>query len=152
MTKNQKIALGCGGAGCLGLIVLVVIGLVVYLVSQRRPSSFSSNRSSNYNFNSNRSSDSNTSEKNSNSSTSSTSISDDDKHKLFQAVSMTKDTELAHRVWKKLGLMGDDNTPNDAYAEFVKDHVVWLFKNTDFIQSVNTEEKAREYVDAHIDD
>jgi len=151
MTKNQKIALGCGGAGCLGLIVLVVIGLVVYFV-YRRPSSFSSNRSSNYNFNSNRSSDSNTSEKNSNSSTSSTSISDDDKHKLFQAVSMTKDTELMHRVWKKLGLMGDDNTPNDAYAEFVKDHVVWLFKNTDFIQSVNTEEKAREYVDAHIDD
>ena len=151
MTKNQKIALGCGGAGCLGLIVLVVIGLIVYFVYQR-PSSFSSNRSSNYNFNSNRSSDSNTSEKNRNSSASTTSISDDDKHKLFQAVSMTKDTELMHRVWKKLGLMGEDDTPNDQYAEFVKDHVVWLFKNTDFIQSVNTEEKARAYVDAHIDD
>jgi hypothetical protein len=151
MTKNQKIAVGCGGAGCLGLIVLVVIGLVVYFVSQRS-SSFRSNRSSNYNFNSNRSSDSNKSEKNSNSSTVSTSMSDDDKHKLFQAVSMTKNTDLMHRVWKKLGLMREDDTPNDEYAEFVKDHVIWLFKNTDFIQSVNTEEKARAYVDAHIDD
>ena len=150
MTKNQKIALGCGGAGCLGLIVLVVIGLIVFVY--QRSSSFGSNRSSNYNFNSNRSADSNTSDKNSSSSTSSTSISDDDKHKLFQAVSMTKDEELSHRVWKKLGLMGKDDTPNDQYAEFVKDHVIWLFKNTDFIQSVNTEEKAREYVDAHIDD
>ena len=151
MNKNQKIALGCGAAGCLGLIVIVVIGLIVYFV-YRRPSSFSANRNSNFNFNTNRSSDSNTSAKNSNSSTSSTSISDDDKHKLFQAVSMTKDTDLMHRVWKKLGLMGEDDTPNDQYAEFVKDHVVWLFKNTDFIQSVNTEEKARAYVEAHIDD
>jgi hypothetical protein len=151
MTKNQKIALGCGSAGCLGLIVLLVIGVVLFF-TYGRTSSFSSNRSSNYNFNSNRSSDSNTSEKNSNSSTSSTSISDDEKHKLFQAVSMTKDTDLMHRVWKKLGLMGEDDTPNDEYATFVKDHVIWLFKNTDFIQSVNTEEKARAYVDQHIDD
>ena len=151
MNKNQKIALGCGAAGCLGLIVIVVIGVIVYFV-YRRPSSFSSNRNSNFNFNSNRSSDSNRSENNSNSSTSSTSISDDDKHKLFQAVSMTKDEELMRRVWKKLGLMGQDNTPSDEYAEFVKEHVIWLFKNADFIQSVNTPEKARAYVDAHIDD
>ena len=150
MNKNQKIALGCGAAGCLGLILVVVIGVIAYFISQRS-SSLSANRNSNYNFNTNRSSDSNRSENNSNSSTSSTSISDDEKHKLFQAVSMTKDEELIHRVWKKLGLMGKDDTPNDQYAEFVKDHVIWLFKNTDFIQSVNTEEKARAYVDAHID-
>jgi len=151
MNKNQKIALGCGAAGCLGLILVVIIGVIAYFISQRS-SSFSANRNSNYNFNANRSSDSNRSENNRNSSTSSTSISDDEKHKLFQAVSMTKDEELSHRVWKKLGLMGKDDTPNDQYAEFVKDHVIWLFKNTDFIQSVNTEEKARAYVDAHIDD
>ena len=151
MTKNQKIALGCGGVGCLGLILIVAIGVAAYFISPRS-FSFNSNRNSNFNSNTNRSSDSNRSVKNSNSSTSSTSMSDDDKHKLFQAVSMTKDTDLMHRVWKKLGLMGEDDTPNDEYAEFVKDHVIWLFKNTDFIQSVNTEEKARAYVDAHIDD
>ena len=152
MNRNQKIALGCGGAGCLGLIVVAVVGLIVYFVVYRSPSSFSANRNSNYNFNTNRSTDSNSSDRNSNSSTSTTSMSDDDKHKLFQAVSITKDTDLMHRVWKKLGLMGEDDTPNDAYSEFVKDHVIWLFKNTDFIQSVSTEEKAREYVDQHIDD
>jgi hypothetical protein len=149
MNRNQKIALGCGGAGCLGLIFVVVIGGIIYFV-YRSPSSLSSNRNSNYNFNTNRS-DSNRSE-NSNSSTSTTSMSDDDKHKLFQAVSMTKDEELMHRVWKKLGLMSEDATPNDEYTEFVKDHVIWLFKNSEFIQSVSTPEKAREYVDQHIDD
>src|SRR6266576_2074169 len=144
MTKNQKIALGCGGVGCLGLILIVAIGVAAYFISPRS-FSFNTNRNSNFNSNTNRSSESNRSVKNSNSSTSSTSMSDDDKHKLFQAVSMTKDTDLMHRVWKKLGLMGEDDG-------FVKDHVIWLFKNSDFIQSVNTEEKARTYVDAHIDD
>lgn len=150
MNKNQKIALGCGGAGCLGLIVVAIVGGIIYFV-YRSPSSLSSNRRVTTSIE-NRNSDSNISESNSNSSTSSTSISEDDKHKLFQAVSMTKDTELIHRVWKKLGLMGEDNTPNDEYPEFVKDHVIWLFKNTEFIQSISTPEKAREYVDQHIDD
>jgi hypothetical protein len=34
----------------------------------------------------------------------------------------------------------------------VKDHVVWIFKNTDWITEYNTPEKARAYVDEHIND
>jgi hypothetical protein len=30
MTRNQKIALGCGGAGCLGLIVVAIAGVLIY--------------------------------------------------------------------------------------------------------------------------
>ena len=45
-----------------------------------------------------------------------------------------------------------DGTPKDQYAEFVKDHIVWLVRNSDFAQSMNTPEKARAYVEAHIND
>jgi hypothetical protein len=163
MNKNQKIALGCGGAGCLGLIVVAVIGVALFFAYGRRGYESAAR---NYNFNStgNRNSNSRSPNTNENSSTtdngnaaapspsSASSMSDDDKHKLFQAVSGTRDTELMHRVWKKLGLMNNDDTLNDEYAEFVKAHVSWLFANSDFLQTVNTPEKARAYVDAHIND
>ena len=149
MNRNQKIALGCGGAGCLGLIVLVVVGAVVYMVYQ--PTAYRANRNSNFNRNANQSSNSNSSE-NSADVTRSSSLSDDDKHKLFQAASGTQDSELIQQVQRKLGLLDASGAPADEYAEFVKDHVIWLFKNTDFLQSVNTPEKARAYVNAHIDD
>jgi hypothetical protein len=152
MTKNQKIALGCGGLGCLGLIVVVVIGIGLYFYFQRQGFADNANRSLNYNANSNRNSNSNGDSNSNSSGSASSSLSDDDKHKLFQAASMTQDTELMHRVWKKLGLWNEDDTPADAYGAFVKDHILWAFKSGDFIQSVNTPEKARAYVDAHIDD
>jgi hypothetical protein len=166
MTKNQKIALGCGGAGCLGLIAVVVIGATIYFLSLGRLAT-NSNYNSDINFNSNLNTNSNPNESNSNKSNSSTSsdesgtssragsstsMSDDDKHKLFQAASMTADTDLVHRVSVKIGLINDDNTPGNAYAEFVKDHLAWAARNVDFIQSVSTPEKARAYVDAHIND
>ncbi|SRR6266496_1038250 len=149
MTKNQKIALGCGGVGCLGLIVVVVVCAGLFLYYQRRPAL--NNTNSSYTSNTNRRSNTNKTS-NSNSSTASTSMSDDDKHKLFQAASMTQDADLVSRVGKKIGLVNDDNSPGDDYAGFVKDHIIWAFKNGDFINSVNTPEKARAYVDAHIDD
>jgi hypothetical protein len=79
-------------------------------------------------------------------------MSDDDKHKLFQAAAASRDTALTKRVSEKLGLLNADGSPTDEYAQFFKDHISWLFKNTDFMQSINTTEKARAYVEAHIDD
>ena len=76
-------------------------------------------------------------------------MSDDAKHKLYQAVGMTKDTESMMRVIRKIGL--GDGTGAD-HQEFIKAHFAWAMKNVEFIQSVNTPEKARIYVDAHIDD
>ena len=154
MTKNQKIALGCGGAGCLGLIFLVIIcGVLIYVGAIKAPGVYSPNSNSNYNYNSNRNSTSNAnSNENSNSdSSTSSSMSDDDKHKMFQAVGMTQDAQLTLKVTKKLGLF-TDNGPTDEYQQFVKDHFAWAMKNTDFIRSVSTPEKARAYVDAHIND
>jgi hypothetical protein len=168
MTKNQKIALGCGGGGCLGLIVVAIAGgLIYYLVSRPARSRYernynfnvSTNRNSNSNDNTDfstntndNSSNTNSSEpSNTNSSSSDTSsMSDDDKHKLYQAASMTGEAELLRRVCVKLGLMNDDFTPTgDNYEKFVAEHVGWVMRNTAFIQSINSQEKARAYVNEH---
>ena len=79
-------------------------------------------------------------------------MSDDDKHKLYQAAGMTGEAELVRRVSVKLGIIEEDFTPGDNYQAFVAEHVNWAIHNTDFITSVNTPEKARAYVNAHIDD
>ena len=76
-------------------------------------------------------------------------MSDDDKHKLYQAAGMTKDSALMLRVIRKVGL--GDGTGND-HQEFIKEHFPWAMKNVKFVQSVNTPETARAYVEAHIDD
>ena len=151
MTKNQKIALGCGGAGCLGLIVVVIAGCLIYFFSYRRTST---NRDYNFNVSTNRNGNANdntSSNGNSNSSTSSSasSLSNDDRHKLWQAASMTGDAELLRRVSIKIGLTNEDYTPSGDYQEFVTSHVEWGLRNTDFIQSIGTPEKARAYVNEH---
>jgi len=163
MTKNQKIALGCGGAGCLGLIVVAIAGAAVYLLVYRQPAVRSVSRNYNVNVNLNDNSanendstpnvnaNSNTSS-NSNSgssSTSASSLSDDDKHKLFQAASMTGDGELVRRVLVKIGLMNEDFTPGENYSRFMGEHISWGARNYDFIQTINTPEKARAYVNEH---
>lgn len=155
MNRNQKIALGCGGAGCLGLIVLAAIGVFGYFAYMRTSSSFAnSNGNRNYNFNLNTNSNGNLSE-NSNAvsddanDTSSSSMSADDKHKLFQAAGVTKDGELILKVLDKIGFPSGTGA---GYEAFVKEHFSWAMKNLDFIQTVNTAEKARAYVEAHIND
>ena len=155
MTRNQKIALGCGGAGCLGLIVVVIAATLIYFFAYRtapyRDYDVTTNRnSSNSNLNDNSNSDSDTNDNSNSSSTSSSSpssMSDDDKHRLYQAAAMTGDPELTRRVSVKIGLMDDDYTPGDNYQQFLAEHVTWVLRNTDFIQSINTPEKARAYVD-----
>ncbi len=161
MTRNQKIALGCGGAGCLGLIVLTVAAAAAYMFYQRRPAY--ANENYNFNINTNQAESSNSSSDSSDETsssdqaspsdeTSSSSMTDDDKHKLFQAAAMTGDSELTKRVWKKLGFMSASGSMRSEYEQFARDHVGWAMKNLEFIQSINTPEKARAYVDAHIDD
>ena len=167
MTKNQKIALGCGGAGCLGLIVVAIAGAAFYFLLYSRPAVRSVSRNYNVNINLNDNSSnvndssnsnestanvnasSNSSNSKSGSSASASSMSDDDKHKLFQAASMTGDGELVRRVLVKIGLMNEDFTPGDNYSRFMGEHITWGARNYDFIQTVNTPEKARAYVNAH---
>ena len=159
MNRNAKIALGCGGAGCLGLIVVViaVVLLIVFGVI-KAPGIYNPNRNSNdnYNFNSNSNNNSNSNSNdnlntNSDSSSSSSSMSDDDKHKLLMAASFANDTQMMQRVIRKLGFITDTGVAPD-YAQFLQEHAEWAHRNQDFINSVNTEESARAYLNAHIDD
>ena len=157
MTKNQKIALGCGGGGCLGLILLVIVCAVLIVTGiVPAPGIYSPNRNSNYNsnYNYNSNSNSNTNENlntNSDSSSSSSSMSDDDKHKLLMAASFANDTEMMQRVIRKLGFITDSGVSPD-YAKFLQEHAEWAHRNQAFINSVNTQDSARAYLNAHIDD
>jgi len=143
MTKNTKIALGCGGAGCLGLIVIVIVGVVLMATGWvKTPGNDNANRSSN--FNSNRKTNSNTK-----SSSSGSTMSDDDKHRLFQAVGATKDDDLLMKVLAKIGF---PNASGPGYDKFMEDHPTWALNNFEFMDTVDTPEKGRAYVEAHLDD
>ena len=161
MTRNQKIALGCGGAGCLGLIVVVIAsGLVFYFYSRESLSArrgewdFNSNGNSNLNSNTNDNDNDNKNEnENSSSSSSSTaadSLSDDEKHKLYHAANASGDVELIRRVNVKLGLMDEDFTPGEKFEEFTREHIAWAGRNYEWVLSMNTPEKARAYVNEHL--
>jgi hypothetical protein len=158
MNRNQKIALGCGGAGCLGLIVVAIAGGLIYYfainqsVTRGYNYNVSTNRNSNLNDNSNITANTNNNSSNSSSTAAAASMSDDDKHKLYQAAAMTGDGELLRRVSVKIGLMNDDYSPGDNYQQFLTAHVGWVIGNTAFIRSIGTEEKARAYVNDNIPD
>lgn len=151
MTRNTKIALGCGGVGCLGIILIVILGAVLIVAGViKAPGIY--NPSNNDNYNSNRSTNYNSSRNqnsNPNSTSSSSTLSEDDKHKLFQAGSATKDNVLFLRVLAKIGF---PNAQGPGYQDFIKAHFPWAMKNLEFMQTVNTAEKGRAYVEEHIDD
>ena len=160
MNRNQKIALGCGGAGCLGLIVVAIAGGLIYYfmrsAATNRNFNFnvSTNRNSNSNDNSDLTTNGNANDNSSNSSSSSaaSSLSSDDKHKLYQAAGMTGDAELIRRVSIKIDLMDEDYTPGENYQSFIYEHIDWAQRNTDFINSINTAEKARAYINENLPD
>lgn len=153
MNRNQKIALGCGGAGCLGLIVLAVIGVFVYLYMWDSPRFANQNRNSNFNLNANLNDNSSANSNDNSSATieedSSSSMSEDDKHKLFQAAGIAGDAQLTMKVLRKIGFQSGTG---EEYQKFTQEHFDWARRNLDFIQTVNTPEEARAYVEAHIDD
>jgi len=153
MNRNQKIALGCGGASCLGVIAVVIVAVILGVAGYLTVpgvSSYNSNRNSNYNANYNRNSNVN-GNLNSNSNTTSSSMSNDDKHKLLQAAGMANDSEMMPRVLRKLRFITDSGVSDD-YAQFIKDHASWAQRNIAFINSMRNQEKAREYVNEHIND
>ena len=152
MTRNQKIAAGCGGAGCLGLIVVAIAGGLIYFYTMRSTTARYGdyNYNSNYNRNVNLNSNANRNQNSSSSSSSASSLSNDDQHRLFHAASVTGDAELIRRVNVKLGLLNEDFTAGDKLQEFTIEHVAWAARNYQWIMTINTAEKAREYVNEQL--
>jgi hypothetical protein len=154
MNRNQKIAIGCGGAGCLGLIVLSVAGVIGYLTYTNTGSSIFANNNANSNSNLDLNTNSDNANENSNTAVddaddSTSSMSDDDKHKLFQAAGVTKDSALILKVLEKIGF---PSGTGPGYEKFIGEHFNWAMKNLEFMQTVNTPEKGRAYVEEHLDD
>ena len=146
MTRNQKIAIGCGIALVIGLFVAILVGVFAYFV-WKRPNPmvvYNSNSNSNYNYNRNPNSGSTNSD--------SSNLSEDQKHRIFQAAGATKDNELINRVLRKLDFVKPDGSVSADYQKFLSEHISWGMKNISFINSVNTPEKARAYVEAHLND
>ena len=67
------------------------------------------------------------------------------------AASLANDPEMMQRVIRKLGFVTSSGVSPD-YGQFIQEHAEWAHRNQEFINSVNSEEKARAYLNAHIDD
>ena len=80
----------------------------------------------------------------------SSSMSEDDRHKLFQAAGMTNDKVLVQRVLRKLGLITASGEIGSTYEQFLRDHLAWASRNSEFVRSVMSAESAHRYVKDHI--
>lgn len=85
-----------------------------------------------------------------NSSHSSSAMSDDDRYRLFYAASKTGDQKLILQCYQKIGLFDQNGRPSEGYKDFIKGSFSWAMRDTAFIQSMSTPDKAREYVMAHL--
>ncbi|MDQ3919661.1 MAG: hypothetical protein M3348_14415 [Acidobacteriota bacterium] len=111
-----------------------------------------------YNYNTNTYSNSNTYSSNSNtyssnsnaSKQSSSAMTDDERYKLFFAASKSGDKQLALRVFQKIGIVDQSGMPTSEYKSFLAGSFAWALKNTDFIQTIPTADKARDYVNSHM--
>jgi hypothetical protein len=54
-------------------------------------------------------------------------------------------------LWVKIGIVEADYTPGQKYEEFVGGHVAWAARNYQWVAAMNSEEKARAYVNEHLD-
>lgn len=77
-------------------------------------------------------------------------MSEDDKHKLFQAVGVTQDTALILEASRKMGLADSSGQQTPAMEPFIKAHYEWATKNMEFVKNHMTKDKAMEYVKSHM--
>lgn len=74
---------------------------------------------------------------------------EDEKHRLFQAVGITQDPKLIIEVCQKLGLADSNGGPTPKMHAFIKAHSDWAQKDREFVTEHMTKEKALAYVMAH---
>ncbi len=77
-------------------------------------------------------------------------MSNDDRHRLYQAVGMTKDPALALEVMQRMGLVDPTGKPTQAMEPFLKEHNNWAMKNADFVNENSDPERAKAYVKSHL--
>ncbi len=75
--------------------------------------------------------------------------SEDQRHRLFQAVGMTGDSALIVEVAQKIGLFDSRGQPNAQFQSFVAEHKEWGKRNFAWAQEYRDAAKARAYVMAN---
>ncbi len=80
----------------------------------------------------------------------STSMSEEDKYKLFYAASKSADASLVLEVSRKIGINDADNRPTPAYVNFWKGYIDWTSKDKSFAKTLDTPEKAKDYVNSRL--
>jgi hypothetical protein len=106
--------------------------------------SYSPNSNHSYNSNSNSTTNYNSS------SSSSGAMSEDDKYRLFYAATKTGDRALMTQAAQKIGILDASGRPTSDYQSFLRNSITWAFKDSEFTKTVDTPEKARAYVMAHL--
>lgn len=77
------------------------------------------------------------------------SYTDDEKHRLFQAVGRTGDSALIIEVAKNLGIADANGQLNSNFQPFRDEHFKWADRNKAWVQEHYAPQKAREYVMAN---
>jgi len=75
--------------------------------------------------------------------------SEDEKHRLFQTVGITRDNDLIIEVAQKIGIVDSQGSQKPNFDAFVQAHYVWATKNNEFVLEHMSEDTARAYVMAH---
>jgi hypothetical protein len=75
--------------------------------------------------------------------------SEDERHRLFQAVGMTGDSVLITEVAQKIGLFDPRGQPNAEFQTFATEHAEWAKRNRSWVQQYLDPQKARAYVMAN---
>ncbi|HJU53769.1 MAG TPA: hypothetical protein VJ715_04320 [Pyrinomonadaceae bacterium] len=74
---------------------------------------------------------------------------EDERHKLFQAVGITADTTLIIEVAQKIGLVDAAGKENENFRPFLESHKSWAARNLAWVKEYRDKEKARAYVMAN---
>lgn len=77
-------------------------------------------------------------------------MSDDDKHRLYHAATMSGDKDLVTQVEQKLGLFDANKKPTPAHDQFKKEHKEWVKQNAAWVKEYKDRKKAKEYVNSHL--
>lgn len=80
----------------------------------------------------------------------SSSMTDDEKYRLFYAASKVGDSTLILKVSKKLGIIDEKNTPTSSNKQFFTGMISWAMRDSDFVNKMDTKEKAQAYIDSQM--
>ena len=138
-----------GLAGSVTAAVLNITSEVRFYGSYNSSRSSSDDSSTTYNSNESKTDSNRNGGAASDSRASSSSMTEDEKYRIFYAAGRTNDRELQTETAKLIGIIDANGQPTAYYQTFLVGAADWGKRDYLFVPTVDTPEKAREYVMAH---